>query len=696
MPKIPINTNLGIDVSLTSPAAVTGISVSTPSEPKGKDEFAVLSDILKEINPAVKSSAAMAADRQAKDDIAIGVNKINSMTREEAMAAHEKGFPDVYNGWVRYGMYAQQAENSAEMFHDSFRLQSMQQRATNPNYNWEQDYAEQSKIYLQGKENDPFWNKAFAKSSEENRKVILANEFAYQSDQIKSMVAAGTVQMLRSVPDKITAKMEADFFQQNPVTTGDDTYNQRKSKFFTDNYFKYFYDEVEKIKAERNVGITKTDFDSLIIAAAEAHTLEGGKYSQLWGNYLRSARPDGTPAISDNPKYIDKIGRILGDLNKISEAAAFGNDLRKASTNKYSDADYKKYSNEYFNNAVVQAQTLGNLKFADATLAVVQQHKNEIANNRPIPMLVDMLDRAVGQGGDTEDNKLSLAIAKELHNSGSLSRYLPAESKNALKWNMAVIMLQKGEPTQKIFSELARIEQSSVFVNLDSNEKKSLLNISGNLPANIELFNTVAQYYKNAGVTNINDFTKKYVEQTYWKDDVGKWIPKSHLIDFGVSKENYRTYEQTAFKMLQETYNDPTRNTPNIGEDAVDTSIPQTIPNSNNYKFTINSEGGYGYFTNESALGVISPVMVTQYVYDNTGRKVLSEDGKSYKRTEIMLQIPLDAIKKRVEKDGQDKAIQDRINAAKLDKLQEEKRKALKLYLQSQGRDEETISKYKF
>jgi hypothetical protein len=148
--------------------------------------------------------------------------------------------------------------------------------------------------------------------------------------------------------------------------------------------------------------------------------------------------------------------------------------------------------------------------------------------------------------------------------------------------------------------------------------------------------------------------------------------------------------------MLQETYNDPTRNTPNIGEDAVDTSIPQTIPNSNNYKFTINSEGGYGYFTNESALGVISPVMVTQYVYDNTGRKVLSEDGKSYKRTEIMLQIPLDAIKKRVEKDGQDKVIQDRINSEKLNKLQEEKRKALKLYLQSQGRDEETISKYQF
>jgi 3-oxoacyl-ACP reductase-like protein len=55
MGKAPINTNLGIDVSLTSPAAVTGISVSTPSEPKGKDEFAVLSDILKEINPAVKS-----------------------------------------------------------------------------------------------------------------------------------------------------------------------------------------------------------------------------------------------------------------------------------------------------------------------------------------------------------------------------------------------------------------------------------------------------------------------------------------------------------------------------------------------------------------------------------------------------------------------------------------------------------------
>jgi len=696
MPKIPINTNLGIDVSLTSPAAVTGISVSTPSEPKGKDDFAVLSDILKEINPQVKSSAAMAADRSAKDNIAIGVNKINSMTREEAMAAHENGFPDVYNGWVRYGMYGQQAENSADMFHDSFRLNYLQQRSTNPNYNWEQDYAEQSKIYLQGKENDPFWNKAFAKASEESRKVILANEFAYQSDQIKSMVAAGTVQRLRALPDKITDKLEADFFEQNPVTTGDDTYNSRKAQFFKNNYFKYLYDGIEEIKAERNVGLTKTDFDSLIISAAEAHALDGGKYSQLWANYLTSKRPDGTPSISDNPKYLNDVYRVLKQLNTISEGAAFGNDLRNSTTNKYNDGDYKKYADSYFTNQINQAQTLGNLKFADATLAVVQQHKNEIANNRPIPMIVDMLNRPVGQGGDTEDNKLSLAIAKELHNSGSLSRYFATDSKDALKWNMAVIMLQRGEPTQKIFSELGRIEQSSVFVKLDENEKKSLLNASGNIPANIELFNTVAQYYKNTGVTNINDFTKKYIEQTYFKDPVGKWISKSNVIDSGVSQEMYPTYEKTAYKIFQEMYNDPTRNTPNISDTGVDVSTPQTIPDSNNYKFSINSEGGYGYFTNTSAIGVLSVAMVTQYVYDDNGNKVLSDDKKSYKRSEIMLQIPLDVIKKRVEKDQNDKAVRDRIAADKADAFQREKAKAIKLYNQTQGRDEEVLSKYKF
>lgn len=696
MPKIPINTNLGIDVSLTSPAAVTGISVSTPSEPKGKDDFAVLSDILKEINPQVKSSAAMAADRSAKDDIAIGVNKINSMTREEAMAAHEKGFPDVYNGWVRYGMYGQQAENSADMFHDSFRLNYLQQRSTNPNYNWEQDYADQSKIYLQGKEKDPFWNKAFAKSSEESRKVILANEFAYQSDQIKALVVSGTVQRLRALPDKITDKLEADFFEQNPVTTGDETYNSRKADFFKKNYFKYLYDGIEELKAERNVGITKTDFDSLIISAADAHVLDGGKYSQLWANYLTSKRPDGTPAISDNPKYEKALRNTLTNLNNISEGAAFGNDLRKASTNKYNDGDYKKYADSYFTNQINQAQTLGNLKFADATLAVVQQHKNEIANNRPIPMIVDMLNRPVGQGGDTEDNKLSLSIAKELHNSGSLSRYFAADSKDALKWNMAVIMLQRGEPTQKIFSELARIEQSSVFVKLDENEKKSLLNASGNIPANIELFNTVAQYYKNTGVTNINDFTKKYIEQTYFKDPVGKWISKSNVIDSGVSQEMYPTYEKTAYKIFQEMYNDPTRNTPNISDTDVDVSTPQTIPDSNNYKFSINSEGGYGYFTNTSAIGVLSVAMVTQYVYDDNGNKVLSDDKKSYKRSEIMLQIPLDVIKKRVEKDQNDVNVKNRVAAEKADAFQREKAKAIKLYNQTQGRDEEVISKLTF
>jgi hypothetical protein len=696
MPKIPINTNLGIDVTLTSPAAVTGISVTTPSEPKGKDDFALLSDILKEINPQVKSSAAMAADRSAKDDIAVGVNKINSMTREEAMSAHERGFPDVYNGWVRYGMYGQQAENSADMFHDSFRLQSLQQRATDPTYNWERDYADQSKIYLEGKEKDPFWNKAFAKASEENRKVILAEEFAYQSDQIKSLVVSGTVQRLRALPDKITDKLEADFFDQNPVTTGDETYNQRKSEFFKNNYFKYLYDGIEELKAERNVGITKTDFDSLIISAAEAHTLDGGKYSQLWANYLTAKRPDGTPSISDNPKYRNAVNNALVSLNKISESAAFGNDLRNSTTNRYDAGDYKKYADSYFTNQINQAQTLGNLKFADATLAVVQQHKKEIANNRPIPMIVDMLNRPVGQGGDTEDNKLSLAVAKELHSSGSLSRYFASDSKDALKWNMAVIMLQRGEPTQKIFAELGRIEQSSVFVKLSEDEKKSLLSTSGNIPANIELFNTVGQYYKNTGVTNVNDFTKKYIEQSYFKDPVGKWISKSNVIDSGVSQEMYPTYEKTAYKIFQNMYNDPTRNTPNISDTETDVSIPQTIPSSNNYTFSINSEGGYGYFTNSSAIGVLSVAMVTQYVYDDKGNKVLSDDKKSYKRSEIMLQIPLDVIKKQVEKDQNDIDIQRAVAAEKADTFQREKAKAIRLYNQTLGRDEEVISKLKF
>jgi hypothetical protein len=311
-------------------------------------------------------------------------------------------------------------------------------------------------------------------------------------------------------------------------------------------------------------------------------------------------------------------------------------------------------------------------------------------------MFVDMLNRPVGQGGDTEDNKLTLAIAKELHNSGSLSRYFPSESKDALKWNMAVIMLQRGEPTQKIFGELARIEQSSVFVKLDESEKKSLLSSSGNIPANIELFNTVGQYYKNTGVSNVNDFTKKYIEQTYFKDPVGKWIPKSNVIDSGVSQEMYPTYEKTAFKMLERAYNDPTRNTPSISETEPDVSIPKTIKDLSGYKFSINSEGGYGYFTNTSAIGVLSVAMVTQYVYDDKGNKVLSDDKKSYKRTEIMLQIPLNEIKKQVERDQNDKVIQDRIAAEKADAFQREKAKAIRLYNQTLGRDETVISKYKF
>ena len=44
------------------------------------------------------------------------------MTLEEAKEAHKNGFPDIFNGWARYGAYKQYANNSVDNFIQDFKM----------------------------------------------------------------------------------------------------------------------------------------------------------------------------------------------------------------------------------------------------------------------------------------------------------------------------------------------------------------------------------------------------------------------------------------------------------------------------------------------------------------------------------------------------------------------------------------------
>jgi hypothetical protein len=686
-----IDTNLGIDVSLTSPSPVTGISVSLPSEPKGKSEFQSLADVFKNLQPAVNNFVTNAAEKNAKEDKITGANIINGMTREEAMAAHEAGFPDVKNGWVRHGMYDAIAKNSATTFHLNF-LENYTRDRVDPNYNWEKDYAERTKLYLQGKENDPFWNKHFATASEQTRKTIFGMEYEHQSDKIKSTITSYTVQAIRLIPDKIDAALQAAWYESNPITANDHTYNERKTKFYRDNVEKFFLNAVEDIKINRNVGIDKKDFDALVLSGAEAHLDEGGRYAAFFGKYITSNRPDGTPSIADKPELRPQMERVLTKIKKIQSAAEFGENFKSFKTAGYDNSEYNKQVDEYFNGLISQAKSTGYTDH-DAILAVIASHKPYIAGNRPIAFIQELVNRPVGQGGDTADNKLTLAVVKELKDSGALATYFGSDTKNALKWSMAVNLMQSGEPTSKIFLTLANIEKNQTFIPLTEVEKRKLQDIAGTgLAANQDLVYTVAQFYKNAGVTDFNKQTIDFLEKNYFKDGVDRWVANSKVIDLGIAKNEYGMYADTAYKILSEKI-DGDVFTPSISDTEASTTggIP-ALANKKNYNFVINSENNYAYFTIVNQLGTDIPLTVKKYILDDSGMKIPAVDekgnkivGQDFKHQEIILKIPLKVLKERVASDLKNASMQIELENQKRDTVLRLKNEAIDNYIKNMG-----------
>ena len=111
-----INTDIGVNVSLqNAPAPKPVMNVGT-SRVIGNDKFGALADTLAQINPAIKKLADQQLKEEAEQDFEKGKAKINGMTLEEARVAHKNGFPDVFNGWARYGAYKQYANNSVDNF----------------------------------------------------------------------------------------------------------------------------------------------------------------------------------------------------------------------------------------------------------------------------------------------------------------------------------------------------------------------------------------------------------------------------------------------------------------------------------------------------------------------------------------------------------------------------------------------------
>ena len=211
---VKINTNLGVSVNLEN--APTPKPIMNVGEEKivGKDKFGALADTLAQINPTIKKLADKDLKQKAEASLEEGQATINGMTLEQAKEAHKNGFPDIFNGWARYGAYKQYANNSVDNFIQDFKNDYWSKR-NQEGYNWQDHYNEASATYLQGKEGDEFFASAYNNGTEEIRKWLNVKEFEKQQEELQFKVIGNTSLAIQNLPEKVEEQLEILFMIMN-------------------------------------------------------------------------------------------------------------------------------------------------------------------------------------------------------------------------------------------------------------------------------------------------------------------------------------------------------------------------------------------------------------------------------------------------------------------------------------------------
>lgn len=630
-----INTDLGINVSLTDAPDVKAVSITNPSLPTGKNDFEMLSDVLSQFNPRIQELVKKDVQQKDLQDEILGANTVNSMTLDEARKAHQEGFPAIYNGWARAGAYKQYALNSNEEFSNTMKKRYYENR-NNPQYNWQQDYAELSQFYLKDKQQDPFFQSAFQKISMDTQKWVTEQEFTFQNEKLKTRVQQDTMYQLRTLPDKVLDTLNSNFRETIPIETSGKDFDQRKQEYISQNYVKLWNEEFENIKNNLNPILSKVDFDGLVVDQAEAHLKSGGDYISLYVDKLIKPRPDGTPAVLDNPKFNDKVLAIVGKANESLKTLQFYEGLKSGNTSVISNEEFKKYSGALFDNLVnkhlangdTQGQAIQN---ATATLAP------HLSKSRPIPQIKEILNRPIGTTV-TADNRSALNLALILDNVGALPMYFDGaeNSKDAFKWQLATIFYRNGDDVNTVIKKIGNFEQAPKTSSLTDAEKDELASEFGNLKTihNQSLAFGIAQYMKSTNPSNpkLGSDTLQYVKKYYFLDDGGKYISKSKLKMLNISEDEYKPLKEEAILYLKETI-DTIRKDGSVPSSASETlkqgnklkgfgSIikEQLTDNLKNIEGTNFREGDYDFiidpdrrkirFINNNDVGYFEPIII--------------------------------------------------------------------------------------
>jgi hypothetical protein len=639
-----INTNLGVSVSLQNAPTPQPVMSTGQQQIVGKDKFEALADTLATINPTIKKLADQKLKERNEASFEEGKAKINGMTLDEAREAHKNGFPDVFNGWARYGAHKQYAINSTDNFIQDFKNQYWSRR-NETGYNWQEHYNELSQQYLADKQGDEFFASAYNEGTSELRRWLNVKEFEKQEEDLQYKVIGNTSLSIQGLPTKVEEQLEIAFYDANPPMTLGKNYQERKAKFFQENMSKTFKDMFYKLKENRNPAMSLADFDDVLINEAELHAKLDGRFSNEYIELLTSNRPDGTPAIINNPKYQKRVSALVDDLRDAVTLGVNTQSWFMGNVGSMSKTDRTKLASDIFDKEyrIKKSQGLSNSQAFQATTMTLM---SGLKRNEPVKQIADLLEKPLTREY-TEDNKLALEIYSMLDKNGITGIYFKENDKNKYKFFVANLRKEAGEDPRDIILSMGTMDTTTKEINdLTSADKQKIQSFSANManPRNQELAYMTAKYFKNIAGGTDTDYIKqaeKFLDQ-YYTDVNGRYVSNYKMAQFGVKPEQYDSFKSIAIEMLKEKLNTEK----NIIEetditgfffDETNLDFPETNePNVDRgidldkYELIVNTEDDVLYFKEDDGSPLEIPATV-EY-----------KDGQT-----VWLQVPIKLVKER-------------------------------------------------
>ena len=501
------------------------VSVSRSQTQKGS-KFESLAKALRDVSPVLLDWSNKYSKEKSAEETLEGANAINGMTLNDARVAHKAGFPDIENPWARYGAYKQYAINAADNFQMEFQKSYIANQG-DKNYSWEADFNERTSSFLTGKEDDVYFQSAFNAINSTTRSWINKKEVERQSAFLTERVTNDTSFQVKTIPDRVKTRLEVDFLENwsLPHDFDDASYFQAQNEFFKKNFEKYWDEELDLIKTNLNPALTLSDLDSIILDQGEAHLAVDGRFASFYAKMITEERPDGTPSIIDNPKYVARAKNLLTEIKLIDNLNKFETNFKLGNVSSYNTKEFNKNANSMLKQKIKFYKASegldDNQAFAKAVLELIPAMKV----NAPIRYVQEILSRPIGRE-ITRDNRLALELAVLLQKEGLFGTYFDENNKNSVLWSIAVNKYNAAEMpnADSILKELGDYQGNFTkqdYATLISEDKKEFVSkfsdLAMNKPKNRAVIYSMAEYFKN-------------IVPDTWSEELESWVEKNYEV----------------------------------------------------------------------------------------------------------------------------------------------------------------------